>query len=165
MGHRLVGMLALARSLEREQDGIVPEALAVLTDVFGSETKELEELEDLLADAVRLAARSGCLANGRSLADRAATLAAGSQVPHRQANALYCRALLDHDAAGLIEAAERYDDASRPLLRAQALEAAAAEFGQAGQRSRASTAFAGAVEIYTTLGAAADLARLRATPR
>ena len=165
LGHRLIATLALARSLEREQDGTLPEALAVLTDVFGSDTKELEELEDLLADAVRLAARSGCLASGRSLADWAATLAAGSPVPHRQANALYCRALLDHDAAGLIEAAERYDDASRPLLRAQALEAAAAEFSQAGQRDRASAAFAGAVEVYTALGATADLARLRATPR
>ena len=165
LGHRLIATLALARSLEREQDGTLPEALAVLTDVFGSDTKELEELEDLLADAVRLAARSGCLASGRSLADWAATLAAGSPVPHRQANALYCRALLDHDAAGLMEAAERYDDASRPLLRAQALEAAAAEFSQAGQRDRASAAFAGAVEVYTALGATADLARLRATPR
>jgi hypothetical protein len=165
IGHRLIGPLALARSLDREQDGARPEALSVLTDVFGSDTEELEELEDLLAAAVRLAVRSGCLANGRSLADRAAALAAGSQVPHRQANGLYCRALLDHDAAGLIEAAERYEDASRPLLRAQALEAAAAEFAQAGQRTQASAAFAGAIEIYTALGASADLARLRATPR
>jgi hypothetical protein len=163
--HRLVGTLALARSLEREQDGALLEALAVLTDVFGSDTKELEELEDLLADAVRLAVATGDLATGRTLIHQAATLAAGSQVPHRQANALYCRALLERDAAGLIEAAERYDDASRPLLRAQALAAPAAEFAQAGQRSQASAAFAGAVEIYTALGAGADLARLRATPR
>src|SRR5690242_8639138 len=81
----------------------------------------------------------------------------------RLADALY--RMGDHDAAGLIEAAKRYDDASRPLLRAQALEAAAAEFAQAGQRTQASAAFAGAVEIYTALGATADLARLRATPR
>jgi len=140
----------------------LPEALAVLTDVFGSDTKEFE---DLLADAVRLAVKTGDLAAARALVRQAATLAAELEIPHRQANALYCRALLDHDAAGLIEAAERYDDASRPLLRAQALEAAAAEFGQAGQRDRASAAFAGAVEIYTALGATADLARLRATPR
>ena len=33
------------------------------------------------------------------------------------------------------------------------------------QCSQASAAFAGAVEIYTALGAATDLARLRATPR
>lgn len=39
----------------------------------------------------------------------------------------------------------------------------AAEFAQAGQRTQAGAAFAGAVETYTALGAAADLARLRAT--
>jgi len=165
LGHRLIGPLALARSLDREQDGARPEALAVLTGVFGSDTEELEELEDLLADAVRLAVKTGDLAAARVIVRQAATLAAGLEISHRQANALYCRALLDHDAAGLIQAAERYDDASRPLLRAQALEAAAAEFAQVGQRSQASAAFAGAVEIYTALGATADLARLRATPR
>jgi hypothetical protein len=129
--------------------------------VFGSDTEELRELEDLLADAVRLAVKTGDLATARVLVRQAATPATGLEIPHRQANGLYCRALLDHDAAGLIEAAERYDDASRPLLRAQAL--AAAEFAQAGQRTQASAAFAGALEIYTALGAAADLARLRAT--
>jgi hypothetical protein len=52
---------------------------------------------------------------------------------------------------------------ARSLDREQALEAAAAEFAQAGQRTQAGAAFAGAAEIYTALGAAADLARLRAT--
>jgi tetratricopeptide (TPR) repeat protein len=163
IGHRLIGSLPLARSLDREQDGALPAALAVLTGVFGSDTEELRELEDLLADAVRLAVKTGDLATARVLVRQAATPATGLEIPHRQANGLYCRALLDHDAAGLIEAAERYDDASRPLLRAQALEAAAGEFAHAGQRTQASAAFAGALEIYTALGAAADLARLRAT--
>ena len=44
-------------------------------------------------------------------------------------------ALLDHDALRLLAAAERYDAASRPLQRAQALEAAAAEFARAGDRA------------------------------
>ena len=34
--------------------------------------------------------------------------AAGSETPHRQANALYCQGLLDHDGAKLLAAAGRY---------------------------------------------------------
>ncbi len=165
IGHRLIGPLALARSLDREQDGALPEALAALTDGFDGNTEELEEIEDLLADAVRLAAETGDLGTAQALAGQAAALAAESEIPHRQANALYCRGLLDHDAARLLAAAERYDDAGRPLLRAKALEAAAGQFVDAGDRGQARAAFTGAVEVYTSLGAAADVARLQATFR
>ena len=125
IGHRLIGPLALARSLDREHAGALPEALAALTAAFDGNTEELEEIEDLLADAVRLATETGDLSTAQALAGHAAALAAGSEIPHRQANALYCRGLLDHDAPRLLAAAERYDDAGRPLLRAKALEAAA----------------------------------------
>jgi DNA-binding CsgD family transcriptional regulator len=91
--------------------------------------------------------------------------AAGSEIPHRQANALYCRGLLDHDAAGLLAAADRYGDARRPLFTAMALEAAAGEFVAAGDRGQARAAFTRAVEIYASLGAAADAARLQAAFR
>ena len=96
-----------------------PEALAVLTAGFAGNTEELDEIEDLVADAVRLAAETGDLDTAETLAGHAAALAAGSEIPHRQANALYCRGLLDHDAARLLAAAERYADASRPLLQRQ----------------------------------------------
>ena len=166
IGRRLIGPLALARSLDREQDGALPEALAVLTGVFDSSTEELEEIEELLADAVRLAARRGRPGTAHALAgQRVATLAVGTEIPHRQADALYCRGLLDHDASGCWRPRQRYVAAGRPLPRAKALEAAAREFAHAGRRDQARTAFAGAVEAYTALGAAADLARLRATPR
>jgi len=165
LGHRLIGPLALARSLDREQDGALPEALAALTDAFDGDTEELEEIEDLLADAVRLAAETGDQGTARDLASRAAELAAGSQIPHREANALYCRGLLEHDAARLLAAAEHYDHASRPLLRAMALEAAAGHFVDADDRSQARAAFTSAVEVYASLGAAADVARLQATFR
>jgi len=137
----------------------------VLTDVFGGDTEELEEIEDLRADAVRLAVRTGDLATARALAQQVATIAAGTELPHLKADALYCRGLLDHDASALLAAAQRYDDASRPLQRAKALEAAAEEFTEAGQRNQASAALVGALEAYTALGAAADVARLRAVPR
>ena len=165
IGHRLIGALALARSLDCEQDEALPKALGVLTDAFDGHPEELEEIEDLLPDAVRLATETGALSTAQGLAGHAATLAAESQIPHRQASALYCRGLLDRDAARLVAAAERYHEASRPLQRAKALEAAAGNFIDVGDRGQARAAFTAAVEVYTSLGAAADLARVQATFR
>ena len=101
-------------------------------------------------------------AAAQKLAGHAAALAAGSEIPHRQANALYCRGLLEHDTAGLLTAAERYADAGRPLLSAKALEAAAGDFLGTEDRDQARAAFIKAVEIYTSLGAATDVNRLQA---
>jgi DNA-binding CsgD family transcriptional regulator len=165
LGHRLIGPLALARSLDREHEGALPEALAALTVAFDGDTEELEEIEDLLADAVRLACETGDLGTAQALTGHATALAAESEIPHRQANALYCRGLLDRDASRLLAAAARYDDASRPLLTAKALEAAADHFVSAGERDQARAAFTRAVEVYGSLGAAADVARLQATFR
>ena len=164
LGRRPIGPLALARSLDREQDGALPEARAALTDAFDG-NEEIEEIEDLLADAVRLAAETGDLASAQALAGHAGTLAAGSKIPHRLANALYCSGLLDRDAARLLVAAQRYGEASRPLLKAKALEAAAGYFVDADDRGQARAAFTTAVEAYTSLGAAADIARVQATFR
>ncbi|HTS99415.1 MAG TPA: AAA family ATPase [Streptosporangiaceae bacterium] len=163
IGNRVIGPLALARSLDLEQAGAVPEALAVLSAGFGDRTEELDEIEDLLADAVRLAMATDVPDMARTLAGHAAALAAGSEIPHRQANAQYCRGLLDGDASRLLAAAERFGAASRPLHQAKALEAAAAEFVRAGDRDQARAAFTQAVEVYTSLGATADVARLRAS--
>jgi DNA-binding CsgD family transcriptional regulator len=165
IGNRPISQLALARSLDCEQSDALPEALAALTAWFANSTEDLGEIEDLLPDAVRLATQTGDLSTGRVLAGHAATLAAESEIPHRQANALYCRGVLDHDARGLLAAAERYADAGRPLLRAKALEGAAGHFLDDGDRSRARAAFTEAVESYTSLGAAADVARLQAAFR
>ena len=165
LGHRLITSLALARSLDCEHDGALPEALAALTEAFDGNPEEVEEIEDLLPDAVRLATETGDLTTAQALASQAAALAAESEIPHRQANALYCRGLLDHDALRLLAAAERYDDASRPLLKAKALEAAAEEFVGSGDRGQARAAFTQAVEVYNALGAAADAARLQAAFR
>ena len=165
LGHRLIGPLALARSLDREQDGALAEAMVALTEGFDSNAEELEQIEDLLADAVRLGVETGDLGTVQALAGQADALAAESQIPHRQANALYCRGLLDHDASRLLAAAQRYDDAGRPLLRAKALEAAAGHFVDSGDRGQARDAFTGAVEVYASLGAAADVARLQAAFR
>src|SRR5207342_2278465 len=104
IGNRVISPLALARSLDCEHVGALPEALAVLTAGFADSPEELEEIEDLLADAVRLAAKTGDLGTAQALAGHAASFAAESEIPHRQANALYCRGLLDHDATRLLAA-------------------------------------------------------------
>jgi DNA-binding CsgD family transcriptional regulator/tetratricopeptide (TPR) repeat protein len=162
IGNRVVGPLALARSLDSEHADALPEALAVLTGEFADNTEELEEIEDLLADAVRLATEVGDPGTAKTLAGHAVALAAGSEVPHRQANALYCRGLLDHDASRLLKAAERYRDAGRPLLGAKALEAAAGAFVDSGERGPARAAFTSAVDLYASLRATRDVARLQA---
>jgi DNA-binding CsgD family transcriptional regulator len=161
-GNRVIGPLALARSLDREHDGALPEALAVLTAGFADNTEELDEIEYLLADAVRLAVKTRDLSLAEALGGHAEAFAAGPEIPHRHANAFYCRGLLDHDATRLLTAADRYGDASRPLFSAKALEAAAGEFVATGDRGQARAAFTRAVEIYSSLGAAADVARLQA---
>jgi tetratricopeptide (TPR) repeat protein len=161
LGNRVAGSLTLARSLDCEHAGALPEALAVLTTELADNTEQLDEVEDLLADAVRLAAQVGDFSTAQALADHAAALASGSQIPHRAANALYCRGLLDHDTTRLLTAADRYSDASRPLLCAQALEAATDDFVLTGDRDQAQAAFTRAVTIYASLGAVADAARLQ----
>jgi DNA-binding CsgD family transcriptional regulator len=161
IGNHVIAPLALARSLDHEQADELPAALAVLTAGITDNTEALDEIEDLLPDGVRLATQTGDLAAAKALAGHAAALAADSEIPHRQANALYCRGLLDHDAARLLTAAERYTEAGRPLLSAMALEAAAGEFLDTGDRDQARGAFTRAGDIYTSIGAATDAARLQ----
>ncbi len=164
IGNRVIGTLAMARSLAAEQAGDLPRALAVLTG-FADNAEELDEIEDLLPDGVRLATKAGDTAAARSLTDRAEALARETDIPHRQANALFCRGLLDRDAGLLLQAADRYRDAARPLLGAQALEAAAGLFLDRGERAPARAAFTRSLDLYTALGAARDVARLQAAFR
>jgi DNA-binding CsgD family transcriptional regulator/tetratricopeptide (TPR) repeat protein len=161
IGNRVVGPLALARSEAYEQEGELSEALDVLTG-FADDAEEVDEVEDLLADGARLATRIGDTAAARTFADRAVAFARDSEIPHREANALHCRGLVDHDAGRLLQAADRYHDAGRPLPRAKALEAAAGAWVDAGDRVPARAAFTGAVDLYSSLGATRDVARLQA---
>jgi tetratricopeptide (TPR) repeat protein len=160
-GTQVIGPLILARSLQHEHSGDPAAALAALTTGFAGNTSDLDEIEDLLPDAARLASQTGELRTAQELAGHA-PLAAESEIPHRQANALYCRALLDHDSGRLLSAADRYHDASRPLLSAKALESAAEEFLHNGDHDQARATFIRAADIYTSLGALVDIARLQA---
>jgi len=161
IGNRVVGTLALARSEAFEQEGAPAKALGVLTG-FADHAEELDEVEDLLADGVRLAIKVGDTSAALALTDRAEAVARDSEIPHRQANALCCRGLVDHDAGRLLRAAERYHDARRPLLAAKALEAAAGALVDTGDRDPARAAFTRAVDLYSSLGATRDVDRLQA---
>jgi DNA-binding CsgD family transcriptional regulator/tetratricopeptide (TPR) repeat protein/transcriptional regulator with XRE-family HTH domain len=161
IGDRVVGTLTLARSQALEHEGKLTEALDVLT-AFADHAEELDEVEDLLADGVRLATTIGDTAAAQTLADQAEALADNTEIPHRQATVWHCRGLVDRDAGRLLRAAERYHDAGRPLPRAKALEAAAGALVDSGDRDPARAAFTSAVDLYSSLGAARDVARLQA---
>jgi DNA-binding CsgD family transcriptional regulator len=161
IGQLVVTSLLLARSLDREQAGELEKAQAILTTVFDGNREDLGELEDLLIDTVRLALKTGDKATAQAIAGQAAAFAEGSEIPHRQANALYCKGMVDRDAFALLAAAQRYADAGRPLPRAKALEAAAECLVEADDKIRARQAFEQAVEVYEFLGAEADLNRVQ----
>lgn len=167
IGQRLIGPLTHARSIEREQAGSAEDALAVLTQAFNDD-EDIEEIEDLFADAVRLAVQTGATDTAKSLAEKSITLAEGSRIPHRLGNALYCQGMLSADPEKLLAAAVRYEDATRPLHQAKALEAAAMIFLEdedEESRKRARDAMSRSVEVYEFLGSAADVARVLAVFR
>jgi hypothetical protein len=134
----------------------------VLTTPLTANSEQLEDVDSLLADAVRLAIRTGHHSTAARLTGYAERVAGNSEIAHQQANALYCRGLLDHDTAQLLGAAERYCDATQPLLNAKALEAAAEAFLYYGSRDRARAVRTRTLDTYTSLGANTDIARLQA---
>ena len=162
VGQQSIAPLIQARSLDREQAGDLSGALAVLTAAFDGNPDDLGAIEDLFMDAVRLALKTGDKTAAQTLAGQAAELADGSQIPHRPANALYCRGMVDKDAATLLAAAQRYAGAGLRLPRAKALEAAAECLVEVEDRVGARHAFEQAMEVYEFLGAEADLNRVQA---
>ncbi len=163
IGDRVIGSLALARSLERECSGAPDEALAALTTCLTARAEELEEMEDLLPDAVRLAVHIGDRPTAFTLTGQAEMLMKRSRVPHRSGAAFYCQGLLNHDPDRLLQAANCYGESGRPLSRAKALEAAAIAMAESRAVGDARAAFTAAHDLYTSLGAKWDTNRLRAT--
>jgi tetratricopeptide (TPR) repeat protein len=162
IGRRLIPPLLLARSLDHEQAGALSAALSVLTGWCDGSTEETALIQEILPDAVRLAMLTGDLGTARDLSSQGASFAATGQTPTAQGNALYCQGLLDDDDALLLAAAERYHQASRPLQRARALEAAGSACTRAGGGERGQALLADATEVYTALGACVDATRTQA---
>jgi len=157
----VLGWLFLARALDLEHSGAAGDALAVLR----VDATDLQELEVFLADAVRLAVAVGDQRAAAELMARAEALAAQHEVPRRAALVLHCRGLLARDAPLLVQAADGYGLARRPLARAQALEAAALVAAEGGDLGAARASFTTAWEGYAGLGATWDLDRMRSTFR
>jgi DNA-binding CsgD family transcriptional regulator len=162
VGQRTIAPLVLARSLDREQAGDLTEAFALLKATFDANADDLGEIEDLLGDAVRLGLKTGDKGTAEMLTEQADLLSLGSEIPQRQANALYCRGLLDRDATTLLAAAQRYLDAGRPLFRAKALEGAAQVLVENDDPVPARDVFNQAIDVYEDLGAEADVNRVLA---
>jgi DNA-binding CsgD family transcriptional regulator len=162
IGQRTIAPLVLARSLDREQAGAPAEAFALLKAAFDANADDLGEIEDLFGDTVRLALKAGDKITAETLAEQADLLALGSEVPQRQANALYCRGMLDRDSDTLLDAARRYFESGRPLPRAKALEAAAQVLIENDDPVPARDVFNQAIDVYEDLGAEADVNRVLA---
>ena len=161
VGHIPISQFLRAKSLEREQAGALDDALAVLTTAFDMNADDLGGIEELFSEATRLAVKIGDKGTAQTITAQAVTLAEGSEIPHQQASALYCKGMVARDAVALLAAAQRYADAGWPLARAKALEAAAECLVEAEDRTGARQAFEQAVEIYEFLGAEADLNRVQ----
>jgi tetratricopeptide (TPR) repeat protein len=162
IGHPFISTLTLARSLDHEDAGALPAALSTLTCWLDGGTQEISQVQDIVPDAVRLAVRVGDLSTAQAITTQATDFAATWETPSVQGNSLYCRGVLGHDAPLLLTAAERYERAGRPLLRAKALESAAAAHADAGDLDQARAALTSAIRVYTWLGASVDVARTQA---
>jgi DNA-binding CsgD family transcriptional regulator len=150
-----------AAALDREFDDDPAAALAVYMTALGGPTRTAEA-ETWLADVVRLAVGQGDRVSAADAARRATEVIATGATPGRLAAAAYCQGLLDQDPDLLLQAADGYATAGRPLLRAQALEAAAALLAERGGVAAARAPFVAAMGLDTELGAAWDLHRSRA---
>jgi len=157
----VAGYLLMARAQHREQSGALDDALAILR----IDAADVQEMEAWLADAVRLAVLKGDVATARQLTGRAEALPSQDVVPHRHGVVLHCQGLLDGDPAALEHAADRYEQAGRPLPRAQALEAAAVLLAGSGEPAAARRHGNAALRAYTALGATWDITRLRGALR
>ena len=163
IGNRVVATLTLARALDHEIARRPDDALAVL--MHSADAEELDEMEELLPVAARLAAGTGAAGVADDVVGQAERLARRSRVPHRLAAADYCRGMRDGDPALLLAAAEQYEAARRPLLVAEALEAAGDRLAGRGERAEARAALLRADEVYGELGADWDRSRLGAVLR
>jgi len=142
--------------------GSQSEALKVLIAPFDSNSDDIGEIEDLFIDAVRLAVKVGDKKTAQKITTQAVQIAEGSEIPSRQANALYCQGMVDQDAFVLLSAAQRFTDSGKKLPQAKAYEAAAQCLVEAGEMGKAKQALERAMEIYEFLDAEADINRLHA---
>lgn len=165
VGGSAVSLHFLARILELEHAGDPRRAVELISGMLARPDDDIGNLESWLADAVRLALAIGDTATAQAVTERAAEINDLGAVTHRRAVALHCRGQFDADPDLLNEAAQAYRQAGWVLPRVQAIEAAALLFARRGDLGPARASGTEALEVYAGLGAAWDLARLRANLR
>ncbi|MCI3928259.1 helix-turn-helix transcriptional regulator [Streptomyces sp. AN091965] len=161
---RQVGAWTLA--LLADVDGRADAAAAVLADVVSALDEERPSQGSPLdpADApglVRVALRAGAhdaALRAVGVAERRAALNPG--VTLLAATAAHARGLLDNDLDHLVRAVRLYEDTSRPLARASALEDAGRKLA-ATRRPEAVPYLDKALGLYARAGAERDVARVR----
>jgi DNA-binding NarL/FixJ family response regulator len=165
LGGRVVRSLALAEALSAEVSGDPAAALEILLAGLDGNAEELEEIEGLLPDAVRIAVDLGQLDRAKEVVGHVDRIAAQAETPHYAADVEYCRGLVDRDASLLLGAEAQYLELGRVLSRAAAAVAAGEVLADAGDRAGARSAFGRALVVYDDLDAAWDLAALSARMR
>ncbi|HEV2372024.1 MAG TPA: LuxR C-terminal-related transcriptional regulator, partial [Streptosporangiaceae bacterium] len=160
------GRMFLARALAAERDGQPRQAVALLAPLLDPKLDmNPHHRMRWLADLVRLALALG----ERGIAETATRLAADhadrEALPWRVAVATQCRGLLTADPELLLDAADLFKTACRPLDRGAALENAAVMFGERGSLPEARAAVAAALGEYEKLGAVWDATRADARMR
>jgi len=113
-------------------------------------------------DLARMAVAAGDRERARQVAAAVAPLASRAGVAGARGHALTCRGLADGSSDRLLEAADAFADAGRPLPQAQAVDAAAQLLAGRGADAKAAAARTDAVATYRRIGALRHVRRLEA---
>ncbi|MEU7764911.1 AAA family ATPase [Nocardia sp. NPDC049190] len=155
-------------ALTEEARGHPDRALALLVDTYQRLAGGLAAatLHYIFPDIARLAADVGDAQAARLVVVGADELLARQPTAARNATALLCRGLADHDPDVLLyAAAAAFRQFGRPLYEAQAYENAAMLLAAAGREADARRGLATAMMLYSRLGASWDTARAIARVR
>jgi DNA-binding CsgD family transcriptional regulator len=156
----------LARALGAEQAEQPAEAVSILRQCLGPGfATRLPGRYQLLPPLVRLALATGDAETAAAAAAAASSEAAVDPVPLHIAAAAHCQGLLAGDPAPVLTAARSFEEAGRPLERAQALEDAAVLAAARDDSPAARQALTAATAAYNSLGAQWDIRRSAARLR
>jgi DNA-binding CsgD family transcriptional regulator/tetratricopeptide (TPR) repeat protein len=158
--------LLLARALRAEQAGQPGEAVAILLPCLeASFVDRLSGRHQLLTPLVRLALGVGDTETAVAAAETAESDAAADRVSVSATVAIHCRGLAAGDPESVLAAARYFEEAGRPLERAQALEDAAVLAAVRDELPAARQALTAATAVYDSLGAQWDARRAAARLR
>jgi DNA-binding CsgD family transcriptional regulator len=159
-------ILNWARATLHEARGELTQALALLQGAFdmfmaGGNLTDPWSVMTL----VRLCTQTGDRERAAALLPVLEHQASVTGTPFMRGQALRARGLLDGDADTLLEAVAEYRQCPRPSELAAACEDAGELLARAGRREDGVTQLLEAMEIYESLAAARDAARVRSTLR